>query len=470
MLILAFAFIITVSGAAAAATPQLNTTINDNSNLTTVNSTLQTINAKTTKKSSSKGDPIITGTVTINEYDNGIYVPVKGATITVNSTGSNSRVLGTTTTDKNGNYYIDFYSTDTQFLVTASYLGCDSVINTVPVTLNNTDGLDYGSSDFQLAPKIATLTGAGPWDVTSNGDFIYMAKDGSNDNYAGAINVEIDGVTYTAFCIDLYTDITIGDSLYVNGPLPGTMGELPKQIDWGKVNYILNNYSPSTNDEAAAMQCAIWYFTSVQYGAYPGNDTNYPGRYQFMTYSEDGITQDGSTNVQTLAWQMIDSANSVQYPTNITLQPKNTRLPNQGSSTLTATVTDSNGNPLSGITVNFTTDKGSLSTVTGITDSNGQVSTILSGVGDSSSATVTALVNGQYGTLLYDNPTNPLQNLVAMNVLPYTLSDSSTVNFDVTANVQISQTSTTPVNVGDTAKYVLTAYNSGPNASYRHND
>ena len=465
MLILAFTVIITVCGTVAAATPQSNTTISDHSNITTVNSTLQNTIANTTKKSTSTGDPIITGTVTINEYDNGNYIPVKGAIITVNSTGSNSRVLGTTTTDKNGNYYIDFYSTDSQFLVTASYLGCDNITNTVPVTLNNTDGLDYGSSNFQLSPKIATLTGAGPWDVPSNGDFIYMAKDDSNDNYAGAINVEIDGVSYTAFCIDLYTDITLGDSLFVNGPLPGTMGELSNQIDWGKVNYVLNNYSPSTDDEAAAMQCAIWYFTSVQYGAYPGNDTNYPGRYQFMTYSEDGVTQDGGTTVQTLAWQMIDAAKSMQYPSNITLQPKNTRLPNGGSSILTAKVTDSNGNPLSGITVQFSTDKGSLSTITGITDSNGQVSTILSGVGDSSSATVIAQINGQYGTLLYDNPANPLQNLVAMNVLPYTLSDSAVVNFDVTANVQISQTSTTPVNVGDTAKYVLTAYNNGPSTA-----
>ena len=160
---------------------------------------------------------------------------------------------------------------------------------------------------------------------------------------------------------------------------------------------------------------------------------------------------------------MINAAQSVEYPTNITLQPKNTRLPNEGSSTLTATVTDSNGNPLSGITVQFTTDKGSLSTTTGITDSNGQISTILSGVGDSSSATVTAQVNGQYGTLLYDNPSNPLQNLVAMNVLPYTLTDSSIVNFDVTANVKLSQTST--LNSGNNASYTVTAYNNGPSTA-----
>ena len=60
---------------------------------------------------------------------------------------------------------MDFYSNDSEFLITASYLGCDSIINNVPVTLNSTDGFDYGSSDFQLSPKLAKLTGAGPWDV-----------------------------------------------------------------------------------------------------------------------------------------------------------------------------------------------------------------------------------------------------------------------------------------------------------------
>ena len=459
ILILAFAFIITICGTATAATPDQNTTINSNNNSSDI-STLQ-INSTNTKKSVSKGDPIITGNVTINEYGNGVYVPLKGATITVNTTGSNSRILGTTTTDQNGNYIINFYSNDSQFLLTSSYLGCNSITNTVPVTLNNTDSLYYGSSNFQLNPKTATLTGAGTWGVPSNGTFVYMGKDENYNNYAGAINVNIDSVTYQAFCIDLYTDISIGNSLLVNGPLPGTMGELSKQIDWGKVNYIINNYSPSTNDEAAAMQCAIWYFTSVQYGPYV--DENHP--YQFMTYPNDGITSDGGTTVQNRAWEIINAAKSIQYPSSITLQPGTTRTPNGGSSTLTTTVTDSNGHPLSGITVNFTSDKGILSTKTGITDSNGQISTILSGVTDSTSATVNALVDGQYGTLLYDNPSNPLQNLVAMNVLPYTLSSSSTVNFDITADVQLSQTANSPVNVGDAVSYIITAKNNGPNTA-----
>ena len=336
-------------------------------------------------------------------------------------------------------------------------MGCNPITNTITVTLNSTDGLYYGSSNFTLIPNTATLTGSG------NHATVYSSN-ATKQSFAGVIEVTINKVAYTAFCIDLYTDISLNDNLYENGPLPGTVGDLSSQDNWAAVNYIISHYTPSNNTEAAAMQCAIWYFTSEQYGAYPGTNTTYPGRYQFMTCPTDGITTGGGTNttVRNTALQIISAAtNGMLYPSNVTLTPGTIRIPNGGSTTLTATVTDQNGNPLSGVTVNFTSDKGSLSTTTGTTNSNGQISTILSGVANSTSATVNATVSGGYGSLLYDNPTNPLQNLVATTVLPATFSASSTVNFDLTANVTLSQTVTTPVNVGNTAKYVVTAYNNG---------
>ena len=70
-----------------------------------------TVQANTTKIAVSSGDPIITGTVKINKYINGTLYNLQGATITINSTGTNSRILGTTTTDQNGNYYINFIIT-----------------------------------------------------------------------------------------------------------------------------------------------------------------------------------------------------------------------------------------------------------------------------------------------------------------------------------------------------------------------
>ena len=288
---------------------------------------------------------------------------------------------------------------------------------------------------------------------------------------AGEVTMAINGTNYQAYCIDLYTEINPGGTLWVNGPLPGTSGRLNSQTNWSYVNYIINNYTPTSNDMAAAIQCAIWYFTSAPYGAYPGNNTNYPGYYQFMTfngdstYPADGVLNGGSTTVRTEAWQIINAtkaAPAFQYPFGITLSPNTNEVANGGTQTLTATVTDTNGKPLSGITVNFVTDSGKLSSSSGPTNANGQVTTTLSNVPNSSTADVTASVSGNYGASLYDSPSKPQQNLVTMSLLPYSLSATSNINFDATANVALTQTGTTPVNVGNTVTYTVTATGQGP--------
>ena len=463
LFVLAFAFVITICGTAAAATPQQNTTINSHNNSSTL-STLQTNSKKATSKAKNTSpiaDPIITGTVTINEY--GHIRVLKGATVTVNSTASNSKVLGTTKTDQNGHYSINFYSTDPQYRVTSSYIGCNNITQTVTVSQGPnypTDPNYYGTANIELTPKIATLTGTG------NGRNIYIQ--GENKlGFAGVINVRVDGTTYQANCIDLFTPISIGDTLLVNGPLPGTAGDLPSEVDWGKVTYVLNNYNPSSNDEAAAIQCAIWYFTSVHYGPY-GGPNPVPDYYQFMTAPNDGRIDGayGSTTVRTRAWEIINAAVSVKYPNSITLSPETTKISNGQSATVTATVKDRDGNPLQGITVNFQSDKGNLDHTSGITNALGQVSITLSSIPNFSSAIVTAFVSGNYGNLLYDDQyTTRKQNLAARNLLPLTLSDISVINTDVTANVALSQTANSPVNVGDTVTYRVTATNNGPNAA-----
>ncbi|MBZ2166321.1 Ig-like domain-containing protein [Methanobacterium spitsbergense] len=462
MFVLVFAFVFTICGAATAATPHTVTTINSHNDNLTV-STLQANSKKASKAKNTSpiADPIITGTVTINEY--GHIRALKGATVTVNSTASNSKVLGTTKTDQNGYYSINFYSTDPQYRVTASYIGCNNITKTVTVSQGPnypTDPNYYGTSNIELTPKTATLTGTG------SGRNIYI-QGGNKLGFAGIINVRVDGTTYQAYCIDLFTPISIGDTLLVNGPLPGTAGDLPSEVDWGKVTYVLNNYNPSSNDEAAAIQCAIWYFTSVHYGPY-GGPNPVTGYYQFMTAPNDGRIDGayGSTTVRTRAWEIINAAVSVKYPNSITLSPETTKISNGQSATVTATVKDHDGNPLQGITVNFQKDKGTLSQTSGITNALGQVSVTLSSIPNFSSAIVTAYVSGNYGNLLYDNQyTTRKQNLAARNLLPLTLSDISVINTDVTANVALSQTANSPVNVGDTVTYRVTATNNGPNAA-----
>ena len=101
LILLFFALAITFCGTSAAATTT-------HSNITlTKNSTTHA------------GDPIINGTVYIDDYST---KPVANATVTVNTTSG--RTLATTTTNQNGFYTLNFYSTNTSFYVTASYPGC----------------------------------------------------------------------------------------------------------------------------------------------------------------------------------------------------------------------------------------------------------------------------------------------------------------------------------------------------------
>ncbi|MBI4814038.1 MAG: DUF11 domain-containing protein, partial [Methanobacterium sp.] len=445
MLVLAFAFVLAIAGTSAAA-------LNETSNQTNISATA---NAEY-----SGSDPIINGTVTVNEYDH--VRPLEGASVIVNSTSGN--VLASTTTDANGHYSLSFFSTDTTFNVIVSYIGCNSITHSVTVTNGPnypTDPNKYGTSNFELTPKEATLTGTG------NGQTVYIQ--GQNKNgFAGVINVRVGSTTYTAYCIDLFTPISIGDTLLVNGPLPGTAGDLPSEVDWGKVSYILNTYNPSSNTEAAAIQCAIWYFTSVHYGPY--NASNPVGTYyQYMTAPNDGRIggSTGSTAVRTRAWEIINAAISMQYPYSVNVTPEQTTIPNGGSVTITATVRDINGNPLQGVTVNFQTTRGTLNRSSGTTDANGQVSVTLSNIGNNRNAVVTAYVSGNYGNLLYDDQyaTERKQNLVARNVLPLTISAFSIIDTALTANVALTQTANTPVNVGDTVTYTVTATNNGPNTA-----
>ncbi|UTB33127.1 MAG: Ig-like domain-containing protein [Methanobacterium sp. ERen5] len=468
LFVLAFALIITICGtSAAASTQQTATTIHSSNPTLSTHTTTKVSSSKTAKKKGSSSDPIINGTVTIKEYNH--IRNLANAKIIIKS--NSGRTLATTSTNSNGFYSTSFYSTDQSFKVTASYIGCTNITNTVQVTLNSTDNIAYGSSNFQLTPLTAWWDGT--YGYNSN---IYITYYGSSFN-SGQLNTKVTGNsnTYKSYCIDLYTEINPNDLLLVNGPLPGTSGDVPKNVDWGKVTYILTHYDPANNKttsarniEGAAIQAAIWYFTSSVYGAYPGTDTTHQGYYQFLTAPNDGKIggTTGSTAVRNRALQIVSQAQSMSYPSTITVTPTITRIPNGGTSTITATVKDKNGNPMPGVTVNFQTSSGTLSITTGNTNANGQVSTILSKIPNSSTATVMAFVTGNYGNLLYDDQYGTRkQNLASVNLLPQTLNDISIINSDVTANIAISQNVNSPVNVGDLVTYKVTVTNQGPNTA-----
>ncbi|MDP3484608.1 MAG: Ig-like domain-containing protein, partial [Methanobacteriaceae archaeon] len=419
----------------------------------------------------------INGTITIKEYN--AVTNLTNATVTVNASG---KVLGTATTDQNGYYSINFFSNQTKFNVTANFVGCNSINQTVTITKGaGSDPNYYGTANMQLTPKTIWWTG-----VMGASTTVYIKHYGDY-NSAGQLEVT-DGVNfYYAYCIDIYTSIGSNDLLLVNGPLPGTRGDLPTGIDWAKVNYIVSHYDPSTtanpNIEGAAIQCAIWYFTSAPYGVFPVNNPSYSGYYQFMTYDDrynsslpypyDGQTytnygtkkNPNYNMVEDRAWQIINAALAMQYPNTVELSPDTIKLENGGTLNLTAVVKDQNGNPLNNITVNFTSTSGTFNATSGVTNALGIVKVSISGLTPNMTNMVTASISGIYGTLLYDNPLNPKQNLVAANVLPFTISDTSYITSDAKSNVSLSQTVTTPVNVGGTVIYTVTATNKGPNTA-----
>ncbi|MDP3624768.1 MAG: Ig-like domain-containing protein, partial [Methanobacteriaceae archaeon] len=409
----------------------------------------------------------INGTITIKEYN--VVKNLTNATVTVNNSG---RILGTAKTDQNGYYSINFFSNQTKFNVTANFVGCNPITNQVNIVKGSgNDPNYYNTTNIQLTPKTITVSGTG------NGTNVYIKYD-SGYQFAGQIKITYNGNTYNAYCIDLYTPIAITDVLLVGGPLPGTVGDIPQNVDWAKVNYIVNHYDPSLNTtsdarkiEGAAIQCAIWYYTSVGYGLYsPSRPSS--EYYQFMTYNKtlygtpyDGHAQNYGDQVANRAWQIISQAQTMLYPYSVDMNPDSTQIGTGQSQNLTTIVKDQFGNPISGVTVNFTASTGTLNATSAVTDTLGTVKVSISGLTNGITALVTSSISGNYATLLYDDPLNPKQNLIAGSLLPFTISDTSYVTCNPKANVTLSQTVNSPVNVGDTVTYIVTANNRGPNAA-----
>lgn len=412
------------------------------------------VDDSTNPEQQSPADISITGTVL--RCDNG--EPFPGVNITA---GDNGNTIASTTTDDDGNYQLNFQTTSSIVNLTANYLGhepsnylfaiSDGVTQNVNFTLGVTE---YADPVEATDPSVATFVSLG------NYNNIYIHYYGGNSP-AGVLNMNYLGTIYPSFCIDLYTPISIGDTLLVNG---GLSEEIYENVEWCKVNYILQNYDPTTNNEAAAIQAAIWYFTTAPFGPYPG--TIDPPKYQFMTYTN--LNSDGDP-VRARALEIIaaaETAGCMSYPLSISLTPESATLPNGQTLELTATVFDQHGNPLPGITVMLETDKGTLSSISGTTDSNGQfkVNLTTDGLFDDT-ATILAWVEGKYGTFLYDT-NREKQSLTTTTLIPHSIEDVSTVNFTSSADLVITKEVSDPrPMVNDTIFYTIIVQNRGPNTA-----
>ena len=174
--------------------------------------------------------------------------------------------------------------------------------------------------------------------------------------WAGTLIVRLggdDGVEYEVYCIELEKDWCQGAD-YGQGP----------DIDELHIVWILNNYYPHVPDEpsglsderrAAAVQLAIWHFSDgldISSGGYP-------------------------SDVFDAARAIVDAAEEVSVPLvpdGLTLTPSSAAGTVGEEHTVTATVRDQNGDPLSGETVSFTVTGANAASGSAVTDSAGEAS------------------------------------------------------------------------------------------------
>ena len=268
----------------------------------------------------------------------------------------------------------------------------------------------------------------------------------SGNVFSGILKMQVEGVSYDSYCIDLFTPIRVGDSLVANGSLTE---DIRASVNWCAVNYILSNfdytqtygsghplYNLSQNQRAAAIQAAIWYFVTAPYGPYPGTG----GRYQYMTDPTNTTNYDARP-LRTQAVAIVSSVpancdDSFKFPVAVDLAPVN---PNACSDMpFTATVRDQNGDPLSGITVTFEAAGGLVTPTSDVSDGSGEAETTLTALSVGQTAHVAAYATGRFGTLLYD-PNYQRQSLTTTTLIPRSIAGTTDATCDAAPQIDIEK-------------------------------
>jgi hypothetical protein len=298
------------------------------------------------------------------------------------------------------------------------------VILVVLLLLSQQPGL---AQELPEKPVNATVEGSG-----NNASIYYRSFNDSG--FSGIFKMNVSGTIYDSYCLDMYKGITDGNILGVNGPLSNDSAN----VNWSAVNYILYTYNYSNasdqDKEAAAIQAAIYYFTSELYPKFntswiPNETYPFYPKYQFMTDPTDGSNYDANSStygsgVRDRAFEIIndtlENGLDFHFPTRIELISSQLLVPPGQNATLTATVYDEDDNALEDITTKFgiTAGNGTLEAYTGITDSSGQVVTNFTQ--GTENTTVVAWIEGNYGTLLFGNYiiTEDYQNVTTVTTIP----------------------------------------------------
>jgi hypothetical protein len=299
------------------------------------------------------------------------------------------------------------------------------------------------------------------WDIFPN--------DWNNPNdggaWAGEMNVTVTalgpvpdddptrlGEEYTTFCLDFYAPIQGGDVLEVDSDLDNILSPSEAMI----VNYILATFVPENDLQGAAIQCAIWHYTTEEYGTFatvvaalpPAGARDFGDiQYQFMTDPDpvDPVNDKYDAKINTVsypafaadpsvlrdaAFDIIDAVEAAKpdlsYPYSISIAPDTQTVGVGDWAMWTITVLDQHGEPFEGATVCFKwmfDSEGTWSEDTAITDVNGEVS-LMTSSDIEDTLTFIACIRGGEAVWLFD-PSEPM--VIQSLVVPSCPCDETTV-------------------------------------------
>lgn len=255
-------------------------------------------------------------------------------------------------------------------------------------------------------------------DEGTNG--IYLTDPYTNNQrkiWAGTFNGELDGENVKFYCIDLAH------------PLATWSSENPHEYtDEGytqnEITYILYNYYPykslpysgslSEEEEAAAVQLAIWHFAD-------GVDATTVSKHDIKNRALD-IIADANSN-----------ASSISFANTLDIVPLTQNLVYGETGSFEIYTKDNFGNPASGIEVFLSASSGNLSASSVITNANGYAGpvSLTQGNNDYSQVTATAEVTIPLGTR-YVHKTNPddFQKIVLATPSTGTLNRTAEVTWE----------------------------------------
>ncbi|MFA7229035.1 MAG: Cys-Gln thioester bond-forming surface protein, partial [Melioribacteraceae bacterium] len=207
--------------------------------------------------------------------------------------------------------------------------------------------------------------------VTGTGEGKTLSFTGHSNAFAGIINGTLNGEATKFYCIDLAHEVNPSSH-----PTYWDEGTTSSEL-----TYILNNYFPfktsytgklsDTDREAAAVQLAIWHFSD-------GLDAT--------------SISDGTTKTRTLEIIADASANhnNVFPLQSLVFVPSTQTLVQGSTASLAVYAMDTNGNPISGLQLTLSSTLGSLSPLSGTTNSSGRVGPITLAYSSTGTATIKA--------------------------------------------------------------------------------